>query len=283
MLLRWNQILFALLLLVFATTANAMQWDLECADLLAVSSQQTAAVEVIRNLLAVEDLPLRHIPVSYDEEVPELLSFAPISPHEVAAHELRTARDYAIFLKQIRNHRFILLSHWGGRSVPVFDGLAFDSQSNQVVANISLKYASVRMGKVQLEALKHSLVGRLDAESELHHLRSPAFWFLATNHRPNFSRLNRSPDYLAMLARTRQLTELFGLFNRGQSGWGDREFRTVWDVRNHGYPFAFFKEPHVQEAIFEIVRNAPGQALTLLWNSQEVVEIDRSGVRLYSP
>lgn len=280
----------SIFLTAFPFCAQAMKWHLDCIPYLEKHSDQNEAQQaIIFDLLNLSQLPDKISPAPQDSktiqtfphsDVPELLQIEDLKKNGMIPHELQTARDYAIFLKRKYNQHFVLISDFRGQAVPVFDGLVFDPNTEQIVANVSLKFASIKMPFIKLELLKESMEGRLNYEYESGLLRTPARWFMAVNSRGSLGGIRRAKNFSAMLEKTRILINLFGLFTTGRGGFGSRPMRTVIDVRNHGYPFAYFKEPDVQQTLLEIMQKNPRHHLTLLWNDHEVFEIDASGIKL---
>lgn len=67
----------------------------------------------------------------------------------------------------------MLVSDFGGQSVPVFDGLVIDSMTGRPMYNVSLKHASIRISNMNAETLLSSLSGRVDSSFEHRRLSSP--------------------------------------------------------------------------------------------------------------
>ena len=212
-------------------------------------------------------------PTLPDGENPALLVLPHVDGQPDIPHEINTARDYAEFVHRQHGQRFIFISRFEGRSVPVFDGVVVHS-NGAPSENISLKYTSRRVIEVELETLLKAVGGRLDLTWESRHLQRPIDFFRTANGYPlsedNFIFARNFNEQIVWTAR---LAALFDLYRPHSVGFG-REFRTVVDMRDSGFSFNFIRRPGNLRAINQLMRDRAQKntSLTLLWNHQQVIE-----------
>ena len=225
-----------------------------------------------------------------DQDTPSLIRLEPISSlRSVIFHEARTAVDYAKFVRRHFGQDFAFLAEYKGKSVPVFDGLALDAKTHEVLANVSLKYNATVVDVASLErrvAMERLTEAISDRFSEFRRkkpvLTQPEEWFRVVNNLPSDALSRAMLDYEANIRSSQTLSSLFGLFTTKDVG--AHETRIVVDVRDYGFSFEFFKDPAVQARLRDLFVESANRyhvSLTLLWNDHQGVIIRRNGVRLY--
>lgn len=220
------------------------------------------------------NLPRKKYSFSFSEDsiVPSLLHIEGAVPDTIVNHELRTARDYAIFLSRHAEERFVLISEFDGKSVPFLDGVLIN-KSGKPVVNVSLKYASIKMPRISKELILHSLSGRLNHAPDLDRIKNPLEWFRKVNHleRVKISKKLKGKKE-RLVENSINLAKIFNFITPEGFNLLNNELRVILDMRDHGYPYSFFEDPELQKEIIFLVKNSPQVSLTLLWNQKEVIE-----------
>ena len=220
-----------------------------------------------------------------DEQSPELLLFAPFSESSVYPHEALTARDYARFVEEEKNLRFVLMAHFEGHDVPVFDGLLL-KPDGQPVSNVSLKYTTLTAEQPNLENLTRSLSSRLrNAQAKESLVRTPMAWFSAFNGLPTVGTdWVKFKHYDRLLLRTQRMAALFDLFRPGSQTFG-RDLHLVVDMRDSGFSYEFTRQRKSLDSIAQVLREYVGQgvSLTLIWDSHHVIEFKEDWRKFYQP
>lgn len=201
---------------------------------------------------------------------PLLLLLEPLEDVHQMAHEIRTARDYARYVYETQKRNFLFVARFEGKSVPVFDGVVV--RGTRPVKNISLKYSSLKVEKVRIEILLKSLKERLDHSNEIRRTQ-PLEWFRALSGAQVLSDTVITPFYKERVDSAARLASLFNLFKESDLPLG-REYQTVLDMRDSGYPFDFVSQPENKKAIQTMVSEfaEQGFTLTLLWDFRRVLE-----------
>lgn len=212
-----------------------------------------------------------------DAAAPFMYTLGELSaPDAPIPHEARTARDYAMHLSR-QGRVFVYLSYFKGRSVPVFDGLILDWQTNQTLAAVSLKYRPYPVRKVEIQHLVDDISERLRLQREFGQLASPHSWFENVT-----GRAYANPEaHLQLYWHTRALMNIFKLFQSPERPHPD--FNLVIDMRDHGYPFDFVTVPGTLDRILTAVRKKSAQRvrLTLLWDSHRIIEFTPDGHQVF--
>ncbi|MBN8553938.1 MAG: hypothetical protein J0L93_00665 [Deltaproteobacteria bacterium] len=249
---------------------------------------ERALIELITKIALPRSADLKTLyKLREDEKEPNLLVLDDLPSEKYSttefAAELQTARDYAKFLKHHRKALFVFLSEFQGKSVPIFDGFIVN-EAGERIENVSLKYASVSMSRISMETFLESMMGRLDHDMDLKRFDSPLGWLRAFGGGQSILKITKSKTALDIMQQTASVLGLLDLFKDGQYSLLNRGLRTVLDVRNHGYPFEWIEKPDILSSVVDLIRKTPHQfALTLLWDSEHVIEFDARGYQVHKP
>ena len=218
-----------------------------------------------------------------DKNFSSLYLLEPLDKIRRVPHELNTANDFSKFLAP-RGQALLFVGDFQGKSVPMFDGIIFNTNTGAPIANVSLKSSQSPVSKFKLENLLASMKARLSLDYEFKHYMTGPGWFLATTQAPPTAQSLRSPLLQSWFRHTIVLANLFAIPLADEAPSANyRELRTVVDMRKSGYAIAVFKDKEILKAIQEIVdqQKERNLSLTLLWDTDHVIEFTRGGTITY--
>lgn len=220
-----------------------------------------------------------------DGQTRALITLEPPSGVRQISHELKTARDYARFLLKNYDRAFVYLSNFNGADIPFFDGFILNPESGLPLANVSMKYISLKAQNPTFQKFADHLQDYLTYKRQFRAVSSPLNWLNAAQKHLLNAKFYASEFYHENILHAGVLASLFGLFKPNGEPTRKREIITVVDMRDSGYKMEWFlNNTRIQKNLMLIAQDHShqNQSFTLLWSDSKVIEVNEDKIRVFT-